>query len=484
VIPVLALWFLHNGDLYLLTHRVSSSDLGVYRLASRLGSPPSYFASAFIMTWSPLEHSALVQAAFHRRGRLQVRAHVSTYYLVVSASIVVAFVLFSRVFVLLAPPSYAEAAKVAPLVALGFVMYGAYIVLLRTARPDRMLVWYAITAVLSAVTFAGSSFVLIPALGIYGAPLALILGMTVGCVVVLIVNSSSSEPLPLEYGRILALAAISGVISAAALISDQMGHTISALVTLAGAVVYLPALVLLGVVPRSDLRLVSKMMARDRGEIQTHPADLPAAEQEALVRYRRGSLSDSANAVDYARFTRALRRIGGVGAPSGDDEHIGVYLASREPNAVRDLQIEELIARGVDAYELHLLDRLAKAARRRRFYRVDEPTHRRRQLRARARALQSHERAQLAGAVAAASQVIGDVAGDRRSTTLTLVRALRTIRRSLGIGAASQADVTFAQAMWQGELDGLSRRERAELRHLRTGSKLALGEDERWAPGR
>jgi O-antigen/teichoic acid export membrane protein len=478
VIPVVCLFLLHNGDLYLLAHWVHGSRLGVYRLASRLGAPPSYFASAFIISWSSFERSALVSAIFEARGHLKVRTKVVTYYMLVGFSIVVMFVLFARLFLLVAPASYANAAKVVPLVALGFVAYGAYIILLRTARPERLLFWYSITAVMSALAFLGFGFLLIPAFGVYGAPVALTLGMGVGCTTVLVLNRRKAEPLPIETSRIVAGLLVAVVVAAVALAGARGDELVSTVTTIVCVVVYIPALLLVRAIPPSHVPVILSVLPTRRGDPrpQLSPAELPAGEREVLERLRLGTLHESRSAVDYARLVRALRRTGGIGQPSAIDSRIGIYLASREPESIRDFQLRALIAEGVDGYELHHLDRLAKATRRSRMFTRRRRPDTRRALRARARGLGAEERARVAEVLRAAGAdrngEVGRNGLNGHTPPLALVRAVRVVRNSLGLGTASAADLSLARALWHGDSEELGARERAELRRLKLAAKL------------
>ena len=479
VIPVLALFILHSGDIYVLSIWVHGAPLGVYRLASRLGSPPSYLASAFIISWSPLERSALGAAWYDAGGHLKLRSGILTYYFLIGVTIVVAFVLFSRVFVLVAPAGYADAAKVVPLIALAFVTYGAYIVVLRTARPERLILWYSITSALAAIVFIASAFVLVPALGVYGPALALTLGMSAGIALLLRRNAHSPEPLPVDYRSILAGFLVAGVVSGVALAGARAGELVAIVTTVMCLVAYLPSLVLVRAIPRSHLQVIRGILGRRRDVpgARLTPSELPAAERDALERFRHGALTGSRSAVDYARLTRGLRRIGGIGTATTADSRIGVYLASTEPESIRDFQVHELIDEGVDAFDLHHLDLLAKAARRGRLAGRHQPrqAHTRKALRTRALALGPQDQARLVEALltaAADAKPRDQRTLDGRPSAVALVRSLRVIRDSLGVGAASASDLALARALWHDDGGELGELERVELRQLKAAAKL------------
>lgn len=472
VIPVVALFVAHSCDLYLVAIWVHGDALGIYRLASRLGTPPSYFASAVMMTWGPLERSALVTAAFKLHGHHRIRTLVNTYYVIGGVTIVVAFVLFSRLLILVAPLSYANAGKVAPLIAVAFVAYGSYIMLIRTVRPERLLLWYSITAATSAAAFVGCACLLIPLMGFYGAPVALTIGMLLGCAIVLWLNTLQEEPLPIQYGRISATVLVGATVSAISLAGYGAGRTLSAIASLIALLAYIPGLLLTGAIPPSHVPLLRGIVARRRAVSHrgATPSQLPRAERHALAEFQSKTLHHSERPVDYARLTRALRGIGGIGRPTSLDAEIGIYLASPEPESIRDFQMNELIEAGVDPYELHSLDELAKTTRKSRARPRHAPRHSSRSLRERARTLPTRERAQLANALTMLSQQNGNGA----QSPIEAVRALRVIRRSLGVGSPSPSDLALARALHDGDERELSRQQRAELRELRMASKLTL----------
>jgi O-antigen/teichoic acid export membrane protein len=474
VIPVVALFVLHNGDIYVLAHWVHGAPLGIYRLASRLGSPPSYLASAFIISWSPLERSALGRAWYLSAGYLTVRTAVLTYYFLAGLTIVLLFVLFSPLLVLVAPASYAEAAGIVPVIALAFVIYGGYIVVLRTVRPERLVLWYTITAVLAMFGFLGASAVLVPRFGIYGPAPALIFGLSLGTGTLLWLNRLKPDPLPIDYRRICGGVAVAAVISGVGLAGASRSWPVAAVVILGCLVAYVPALVLVGAIPRSHLAMVGAILPRwhTAPPIHRDPDELPPAEWDALERLRLGTLGEARSDVEYARLVRALRQVGNLGPASSADASIGRYLASPEPESIRDQLLGTLVEAGADPFELHHLDQLAKAVRRGWPRSRRRPLPRSRALRSRARALGDTERVGLAQALRRVDVERAQGALMHPPSDLELVRAVRAVRTSFGVGGASATDLALASALWGGHSDDLDFHDRLELRRLRRAVAL------------
>jgi len=104
VTPVLCLYLVHSSDIVLLSRFASTHELGVYRVASRFAVIPSYFASAVLMAWAPLERGVLFRATYKHVGEQRVRGAMLTYYLLAATTIVVLLDVGANILVLLAGP--------------------------------------------------------------------------------------------------------------------------------------------------------------------------------------------------------------------------------------------------------------------------------------------------------------------------------------------------------------------------------------------
>lgn len=378
---VVGLWVLHNADLLLLAPYESDEEVGIYRLASRLASVPSYFVSAFLMALIPLERTALFQATYERRGWAVTRSTMFTYYWIGALTLVLLLGLAAHGLVRIAPPSYAEAADLVPLIAFALAVYGAFIVLIRSAKfPGRNLAYGAL-ALICAALFAGLSVILIPWLGAYGAPAAVIGALVVGCAaIVTLMHVRGSDPIPLQYVRLtvtllLAAACLLGGRELAA----QTGDWRPAVDTVA-FVVFAVLLVALGIVPREHTRPLLRVLRASLPE-RSRPRELmrrldgvPPRRRsvlEAIAREGR-SAEEVARAELISerevgiRLTRALRQVTGVGAGNGSDAELGRYLLDTGPPAARDALAKSLWTEGVDPLEMHELEGALEELRRTR----------------------------------------------------------------------------------------------------------------------
>jgi O-antigen/teichoic acid export membrane protein/SAM-dependent methyltransferase len=381
VVPVVALFAVHNGDVALLSLFASAHAVGVYRVASRFAAVPSYFASAFLMAWAPLEHGVLFQATYRHVGEERVRGKILTYYLLASATIVLLLDVGARGLMLLAGPADRSAAPLIPLIGVGFVCYGLFIVLVRIVKLEkRRMLFYSGGAVLSVVLDVVLSIVLIPQLGAYGLPLATICAMLITCalwiaaVKILMKASISFEPRPL-----IGLAAAVAIAVAVQAVGLQVWPAGRPVVMALVLVSYLGAVYAFSVVPRRHLGLLRRLtgVAVRRGIGGTDPtsglARLSPARRNVLAAIERDRtpLNVLAERLGWperrvqSEYVGALRELIGAAAPDAAafDAGIADYLLSKLNLARRDILGRELVEEGVEALELMELDEVAKLLR-------------------------------------------------------------------------------------------------------------------------
>ena len=381
VVPVLCLYVVHSSDIVLLSRFATGHELGVYRVASRFAVIPSYFASALLMTWAPLEHGVLFRATYKHVGEERVRGAMLSYYLLVAMTIVVLLDVGANVLVLLAGPQYRSAAPLIPLIGVAFVGYGLYIMLVRTVKVKRRMLCYSLGAVLAAALQIGLSAVTIPWLGAYGAPVAVILGLLVACAMWIVLARKTETSASIEARPLVGLAAaiaIAASVQAVGLSVWPAGRAVVLALVLAS---YVIALVAIKVIPRRHLKPLLRLArsALRRGLAETDPTAglqsmgprqrslLASIERDGVpvvVLAERLGRSEREIQCEYVSILRDL--IGAPRASAGTEElypRIADYLLSSEPDAQRDLIGHELIERDVPALELMELDEAARRLR-------------------------------------------------------------------------------------------------------------------------
>jgi O-antigen/teichoic acid export membrane protein len=371
VIPVLCLYGIHNGDIALLSLFAPAHVLGIYRVASRFASVPSYFASSFLMAWAPLDKGVLFKTTYWHVGEERVRGSFLTYYLLIALTIVVLLDAFSGVLVLLAGPAYRSAAPLIPLIGLAFVCYGLYIVLVRMVKVKNRIFWYALGTIIAGAIDIAVSLVTIPRLGAYGAPIATMAGLLVACVMWTTVvtrlmgGTFTFEARPLS--RLAAAVVTAGAVQWAGLSVWPAGRPFVLLLVL---VVYVAMVAALGVIPRRHIGLLSRLV-RAAGRENMGGQDptiglarldarrrslLAALERDGVppvVLAERLGISDEDVCREYMAVLRELIDAGQVPAELAElDVPLAGYLLSRQPEAHRDRTANELIEEGADGLEL------------------------------------------------------------------------------------------------------------------------------------
>ena len=377
VVSGIALWAMQNGDLFLLSRFAAESDVGVYRVAQRVGAVASYAIAAFMMAWGPLSRDPLQAAVDRDRRPGESDALVGQYFVFGSLFLLLGLAAFADVLVRIAAPGYADGAPLIPLIGLGFVAYGCFVVVYRTSRAPNKLGAFLRLTVLSALAFAGCALIAIPVLGSYGAALASAVGPLAGAAGILIVSYRAGHTPPFEYRRIAHATGIAGACLVAALTGDAIGGAVGWALRILAVLGYPAALVATGVVPRSHLRAFASatrsMLPRraERRELRVRFGELPDRDR-ILVGWLAASRSSSAlvaktRGVDesavLADFVRAVRRLAGGGEPSADDSGVGRYLLWRGHVGERDILAAQLVAAGVDPLELDRLTEVTQDLR-------------------------------------------------------------------------------------------------------------------------
>jgi len=379
VIPVLCLFIVHNADVVLLSRFAPNSELGIYRVASRFATIPSYFASSFLMAWSPLERGVLFQATYRHVGMERVNAAILTYYLLAGTTIVVLLDAAAPELVLLVGPAFRSAAALIPLIGVAFVCYGLFIVMIRTVKTPRRTLLYGMGAAAAAVLDVGLSMVTIPWLGAYGAPVAMILGLLGACALwAAVVKGLMKHSLSFEARP---LAGLAGAVAIAALVQAIGLHLWPAgrpLVVVIALISYFVAAFVLEVIPRRHFKHLAQLAraAARKGIGGQDPTlglgQLDSGRRSLLAAIERDGVPIAVLAERLGRPARELRQeyveilrqlIAAPAAAPELDERLGAYLLSDQPEAQRDIVARELIDDGANTFELMELDEAARKLR-------------------------------------------------------------------------------------------------------------------------
>jgi O-antigen/teichoic acid export membrane protein len=197
-------------DRYYIFHHRSPALAGLYSIAVKLAGTVAFIVRAFQYAWPPLAYSVRDDAEAARLYGL-----VTTYYLLVSGLVVAGLALLGRwVLRLLTASSFFGAYRALPWVALGWALYGLWVVFLVIAGRAKVTTRNFPAALAGLVANVVLLLVLVPGLGIAGAGIALC-GAYVVMIAVMHVLTRRAFAAAFEWGRLAQLAVVLGGMAAA-----------------------------------------------------------------------------------------------------------------------------------------------------------------------------------------------------------------------------------------------------------------------------
>jgi O-antigen/teichoic acid export membrane protein len=249
-IPADAAVFLLNViDRAYLLRAESPAAAGLYSVAVKLATAVIIAVRGFQLAWPPLAYSLREdeQAA-------QVYARVTSAYLVVAAIAVTGFELLGRWVVrLLAAPDFFPAHAALPWLALGWALYGLYLVLVTVAGRAMVTVRTLPAAAAGLVVNVALLLLLVPPLGIEGAAIALCASY-VAMLVALHLLTRRVFTVPFEWARIAGVVLVAGGLAIAGNLLLPTEGVAGFLARLGVWLAIPPALVATRVVPPGQIR--------------------------------------------------------------------------------------------------------------------------------------------------------------------------------------------------------------------------------------
>jgi O-antigen/teichoic acid export membrane protein len=369
------MFFVHTADVFLLSRYAPASQVGLYRVASRFASIPSYFSSAYTMALPPLEKTVLFRAAYDEEGTRAMKSRLLSWFIMLVLGLVVGLSIGADLMVLLAAPSYREAAQLIPVLSVAMVLFGLFTVILRAVKIRRPIASRIVLVSLAAILMTGFSVVMIPWLGSYGAALSTITAMLIVDGILLYRATLARDPFRVQWWRVgRALLCAVAAWAVGTRLAGVAG-SFHAVLGVCGIMLYPSLLVLTKAIPpdRAGLLLDIAQLVfprrRRRLELLERIQQLPPNRRvvlEAVVR-ERASLEQVA-VIEWispdeacVRFVRAVSHVARVEPPPKETvEKLGHYLLMAGPVSARDDIARGLVEAGIDPYTMHQLDATMK----------------------------------------------------------------------------------------------------------------------------
>jgi O-antigen/teichoic acid export membrane protein len=206
----LATFVLNLSDRYFLRHFASLHEVGLYSLAYNFGDILILLVTALRMGYAPFVFSNMKSPDAPR-----LYARVLTYYVVGMGMVALTVGLFANeVIAIMAAPSYRDAARVVPLVALAQFFHGLAFMVPIGLMIQRRPIFRTVSVFIAAGINLGLNFLWIPRFGMMGAAWATVVAFFVEAVFIG-AFSLRLYPLPLEIGRMMRAAVVAGLLYAA-----------------------------------------------------------------------------------------------------------------------------------------------------------------------------------------------------------------------------------------------------------------------------
>jgi O-antigen/teichoic acid export membrane protein len=254
-------------DRYYVYHDRSPALAGLYSIAIKLAGAVAFLVRAFQYAWPPLAYSVRDDAE-----AAQLYGLVTTYYVLVSGWIVAGLTLLGRwVLRLLAAHAYFGAYKALPWVALGWAMYGLWVVFLVIAGRAKVTTRNFPAALAGLAANVILLLVLVPRFGIAGAGIALC-GAYAAMLSVMHLLTRGAFRVSFEWQRLAHIVLVMGGIAVA---GDLLlpTHGAVGLLTRVAAFAAIPgALALTRFAHLRELEVLRVAIARTRGGVVSEPA--------------------------------------------------------------------------------------------------------------------------------------------------------------------------------------------------------------------
>lgn len=208
---VLSMWVVGYADIYLLSKFVDHSQLGTYHLASKAAFLVAVLPGGFRKALRPLQKTPMFQAVEKEYGVGTARGTQFGYFWIMLAGTMLATAVMATVMIRVAPPAYAGAAPLIPLVAGGLVAPTVYRMTNKSVKYGDKRVPFIIGAICAMFLFIGLSLLLIPEWGVKGTPLAMMGAFLPPTVFVFVKSQRGRSPIRLPW-RSMIVATVAAVV--------------------------------------------------------------------------------------------------------------------------------------------------------------------------------------------------------------------------------------------------------------------------------
>jgi O-antigen/teichoic acid export membrane protein len=371
-VPVVtSMWLIQNVDTFILSRFVDHHELGIYNLASRTGFAVALLPQGFRVALRPLRRGTAYLAMKREYGTQTAHGQLLAYFLLLCITSILAMFLLGEALVHDAAGDFASAGGLIPLAAAAMAMPALFRTVNSMAIEPRGRKPFVIGIVVVAVTYIGLAFLIVPKIGIYGPPTALLLGFVGPLLYVSLRSQLSEQPIEVPYWSLVRAVAVAVAIGVFFELFHPSGRWLQ-LAEIAGLMaLWFAALLALRIVPEHHRRpLLHMARSTFRGSALHFSADeglrkLPPNQREVLHDALAERRPASEIQPEGERLVKVLRRAGrrgdaAVGPVTELDAEMAIFLFSDEPAASRHARLRELLAQGADSNDIRVLEDIIK----------------------------------------------------------------------------------------------------------------------------
>jgi O-antigen/teichoic acid export membrane protein len=246
-------------DRFYIFHHRSPAQAGLYSIAVKVAGAVAFIVTAFQYAWPPLAYSVRDDA---EAGRLY--GLVTTYYLLVTGWVVAALTLEGRwILRVFAAPRFFDGYRALPWVALGWALYGLWVIFLTVAGRAQVTTRNFPAALVGVAANVALLLWLVPWIGIAGAGIALSGAYAVMLVVMYLLTRDEFHVV-FEWSRLARLTIVVGGLAAAGDALLPTHGAVGFLLRLAAVAAVAPGLWIVGFAHPAELRQARALVARVR----------------------------------------------------------------------------------------------------------------------------------------------------------------------------------------------------------------------------
>jgi O-antigen/teichoic acid export membrane protein len=395
---VLSMWVVTYADIFILSRFVDDADLGTYHLASRAAFLVAILPGGYRKALRPLQKTPMFRAVEDEYGVGNARGVQFGYFWFVLAGTMLMTTVMATVMVRAAPASYAAAAPLIPLVAGGLVAPTVYRMVNKSVKYADKRVPFIIGAVVAMLAFVALCVVLVPEIGVEGAPVAMMVAFAFPTAYVFARSQRGRSPIILPWRQMIVCTALAVAVALLHSAIDPGSLVLDLIAGLVAIALWGFLCLQLGAVPQTHrgalLAVLRGVRRRDHGFeaaagleslrprerkslrraiVRGLPPEVAAQPALAMQRHANGDAGGNAHAVLVEILRRTAQEGGAQGVPADyarrDDQErdaqIGAYLFAQGPIAARDQMGKKLINDGVaEPFDLHTLEAVLASLRR------------------------------------------------------------------------------------------------------------------------